>query len=53
MEQGFIRAEVVSFEQLVETRNWQAARERGALRIEGRNYQVQDGDVCLFRFSPA
>lgn len=52
MERGFIRAEVVSFKQLVEAGNWQAARERGTLRIEGRDYEVQDGDVCLFRFSP-
>jgi GTP-binding protein YchF len=51
MEQGFIRAEVVGFEQLVEVGNWHAARERGILRIEGRDYEVQDGDVCLFRFS--
>ncbi len=52
MEQGFIRAEVVGFEQLVEAGSWSAAREQGVLRIEGREYQVQDGDVCLFRFSP-
>jgi hypothetical protein len=52
MERGFIRAEVVRFEQLVEAGNWHAARERGILRIEGRGYEVQDGDVCLFRFSP-
>ncbi len=52
MEQGFIRAEVVGFEQLVETGSWQAAREQGILRTEGRDYEVQDGDVCLFRFSP-
>ncbi len=52
MERGFIRAEVVSFEQLIEARNWQTARERGILRVEGRDYKVQDSDVCLFRFSP-
>jgi len=52
MERGFIRAEVVRFEQLVEAGNWHTARERGILRIEGRDYEVQDGDVCLFRFSP-
>jgi GTP-binding protein YchF len=51
MEQGFIRAEVLSFEQLVELGDWHAARDRGILRIEGRDYEVQDGDVCLFRFS--
>ncbi len=52
MERGFIRAEVVSFEQLVEAGNWQTAREQGILHIEGRDYEIQDGDVCLFRFSP-
>jgi ribosome-binding ATPase YchF (GTP1/OBG family) len=52
MERGFIRAEVVSFEQLVEAGNWHAARERGILRTEGRDYELEDGDVCLFRFSP-
>ncbi len=52
MERGFIRAEVVHFEQLVEAGSWQAVRERGILRTEGRDYAVQDGDVCLFRFSP-
>ncbi len=52
MERGFIRAEVVFYEQLAGAGSWQAARERGILRTEGRDYQVQDGDVCLFRFSP-
>jgi GTP-binding protein YchF len=52
MERGFIRAEVVGFEQLVEAGNWHAARERGILRTEGRDYELEDGDVCLFRFSP-
>lgn len=52
MEHGFIRAEVVGFEQLVETGSWHGVRDRGILRTEGRDYQVQDGDVCLFRFSP-
>jgi GTP-binding protein YchF len=52
MEQGFIRAEVLNFEQLVEVGDWHVARDRGILRTEGRDYVVQDGDVCLFRFSP-
>jgi GTP-binding protein YchF len=52
MERGFIRAEVVGYEQLVEAKDWHAARERGILRIEGRDYEVRDGDVCLFRFNP-
>ena len=52
MEQGFIRAEVVGFSELIEAGGWHQARERGILRTEGRDYQLQDGDVCLFRFSP-
>jgi ribosome-binding ATPase len=52
MEQGFIRAEVVHFEQLVTAGNWQKTREQGILRVEGRDYEVQDGDVLLIRFSP-
>lgn len=52
MEEGFIRAEVIQFEQLMEVGQWKAARERGLVRVEGRHYQVQDGDVCLFRFNP-
>jgi ribosome-binding ATPase len=52
MEQGFIRAEVVPSETLIALGSWSAAREKGVLRVEGRDYVVQDGDVCLFRFSP-
>lgn len=50
MEQGFIRAEVIPVEQLLAAGSWAAARERGQVRIEGRGYAVQDGDVILFRF---
>jgi GTP-binding protein YchF len=52
MERGFIRAEVVHFEQLAAVGSWPAAREQGVLRTEGRDYEVRDGDICLFRFSP-
>jgi GTP-binding protein YchF len=52
MEKGFIKAEVLGYEQLVDVGDWHAAREKGILRTEGRDYVVQDGDVCLFRFSP-
>jgi GTP-binding protein YchF len=52
MGQGFIRAEVVSYEELVQAGDWHKAREQGLLRTEGRDYEVQDGDVCLFRFNP-
>jgi len=52
MEKGFIKAEVLSFQELVTLGSWHIARERGALRFEGRDYQIQDGDVCLIRFNP-
>ncbi len=50
MERGFIRAEVVSCDRLVECGSWDAARKRGELRLEGRDYPVQDGDVLVIRF---
>jgi GTP-binding protein YchF len=52
MEKGFIKAEVLGYEELMAVGDWHAARDRGILRTEGRDYVVQDGDVCLFRFSP-
>lgn len=50
MEKGFIRAEVVSFEHLFELGSWEAVREHGELRVEGREYVVGDGDVIHVRF---
>ena len=50
-ERGFIRAEVVSFEDLQRSGSIAAAREQGLYRSEGRDYVVQDGDVVLFRFN--
>lgn len=50
-EQGFIRAEVVDYETFVRYGSFAAARAAGALRIEGRDYVVQDGDVIYFRFN--
>lgn len=52
MEAGFIRAEVIPFAQLEAVGSWQDARDQGLIRIKGREYEVEDGDVCLFRFSP-
>jgi hypothetical protein len=51
MERGFIRAEVVSFEEFIRCGSEHAAREKGLLRSEGREYIVQDGDIIHFRFS--
>ena len=50
-ERGFIRAEVVPFETLVECGSLQAAKEKGLIRSEGKDYIMQDGDVVLFRFN--
>lgn len=50
-ESGFIRAETVSFEDLNQYGTMQAAKEAGRVRLEGKDYVVQDGDVMLFRFN--
>ncbi len=51
MEKGFIRAEVISFEKLEEAGSLVKAREKGWIRLEGRDYIIQDGDVVQFRFN--
>lgn len=50
-ERGFIRAEIVSYHNLVECGSMNAAKEKGLVRSEGKEYIVQDGDVVLFRFN--
>lgn len=50
-ERGFIRAETVSYDDLVEYGSMHAAKEAGKVRLEGKDYVVQDGDVMLFRFN--
>lgn len=50
-EKGFIRAEVVSFNDLMECGSMNAAKEKGLVRLEGKDYVMQDGDVVLFRFN--
>jgi len=50
-QRGFIKAEVVSYDDLVEAGSWAKAREAGKLRIEGKDYLFQDGDVTEFRFN--
>ena len=51
IERGFIRAEVVSFEDLVESGSMAGARKQGLLRLEGRQYVLQDGDISHFLFN--
>lgn len=50
-ERGFIRAEIVSYKNLIECGTMNAAKEKGLVRSEGKEYVVQDGDVVLFRFN--
>ncbi len=51
MEKGFIKAEVLNFDELMEASSVHHAREKGKLRLEGKEYLVQDGDVIFFRFN--
>lgn len=50
-ERGFIKAEVINTEKLLESGSWAKAREKGLLRLEGKDYIVQDGDVMIFKFN--
>ncbi len=50
-ERGFIRAEVTSFEDIDKLGSEQAAKEKGLMRVEGKDYVFQDGDVVFFRFN--
>lgn len=50
-EKGFIKAETVSFDDLIAAGSYQKAKEKGLVRIEGKDYVVQDGDIMLFRFN--
>ncbi len=51
IEKGFIKAEVVSYEDMLALGTFQAAKAKGVLRLEGKEYRVQEGDVILFRFN--
>ena len=50
-ERGFIRAEIVSYDDLMACGTYNAAKEKGLVRLEGKDYVVQDGDMILFRFN--
>ncbi|MDO4476128.1 MAG: redox-regulated ATPase YchF [Lachnospiraceae bacterium] len=50
-ERGFIKAEVVNYQNLLDCGSYAGAREKGLVRMEGKEYVVQDGDVILFRFN--
>ena len=51
MAKGFIKAEVIEAENLFTHGSWQKAKESGVIQLQGRDYQVQDGDVIEFKFS--
>jgi GTP-binding protein YchF len=51
MERGFIKAEVISFDDFISSGSEHAAKEKGVLKVEGRDYVVQDGDIIHFRFN--
>ena len=51
IERGFIKAEVINYKELIDCGSLAKAREKGLIRIEGKDYVMQDGDVVLFRFN--
>ena len=51
IERGFIKAEVVSYEDLIREGSMIAAKEKGMIRLEGKEYIMQDGDIVLFKFN--
>jgi ribosome-binding ATPase YchF (GTP1/OBG family) len=51
LERGFIRAEVVGYDELVAIGSWDAAKAKGSLRVEGKDYLVKEGDVLNIRFA--
>jgi GTP-binding protein YchF len=51
IERGFIRAEIVSYDDLIRTGSYAAAREQGLMRLEGKEYVMQEGDIVNFRFN--
>ena len=50
-EKGFIKAEVIAYEDLVEAGSEAKVKENGKFRLEGKDYIMQDGDICHFRFN--
>jgi ribosome-binding ATPase YchF (GTP1/OBG family) len=52
IQRGFVRAEVIGWEALVDAGGYAGARDRGTLRLEGRDYLMADGDVITVKFTP-
>lgn len=51
IQRGFIRAEIIGYDDLVSAGSWHAAKTKGVLRLEGKEYRMAEGDVCHFRFA--
>ena len=51
LQRGFIRAEVIHWDELIELGSWAAAKAAGRIRVEGSQYVVEDGDVLEIRFN--
>ena len=51
MERGFIKAEVYTFNDLMQYKSESALKDAGKIRLEGKNYIIQDGDVIFFKFN--
>ena len=51
LQRGFIRAEVIDWQELLDIGSWSKARDAGKLRVEGKDYEVRDGDVLEIRFN--
>ena len=52
IQKGFVRAEVIGWRELVDAGGYAGARDRGTLRLEGRDYVMADGDVITVKFTP-
>ena len=52
IQKGFVRAEVVGWQDLVDNGGYAGARDKGVLRLEGRDYEMRDGDVMTVKFTP-
>ncbi|HEV2362003.1 MAG TPA: DUF933 domain-containing protein, partial [Acidimicrobiales bacterium] len=51
LQRGFIKAEVIHWDELLEIGSWHAAKVQGKIRLEGKEYEVRDGDVLEIRFN--
>ena len=51
IQKGFIRAEILAYKDLMAAGSYAEARKRGTVRLEGKTYEVQDGDIANFRFN--